>query len=302
MNVLVTGGAGFIGSKLVDRLVEKHEVTIIDDLSTGKKELVNDKVEFILGDLKDKQFVKENVKNFDVVWHLAANRDVAEGARDTDVHLKENVEATHNLLEIMRLNNIQKLVFTSTSTVYGEVDGSIPEDYGPLKPISLYGASKLSCEALISAYSEFGINSWIFRLANIIGERSDHGVIPDFIEKMQEDESELTVLGNGEQEKSYMHVNDCVDAILHVYRNTEKDVNIFNIGSEDTIKVKEIADIVKEKINPDADIVYTGGEKGWKGDVPKFHLDISKLKSTGYVPELNSEESVKKVVNSKNYY
>lgn len=197
----------------------------------------------------------------------------------------------------MRKNKINKLVFSSSSTIYGEMKGPISEDQGPSKPISLYGASKLSSEALISAYSEFGIKSWIFRLANIIGERSDHGVIPDFIKKLQGDPQRLEVLGNGEQEKSYLYVDDCVDAILHLYRTADDKTNIFNIGSEDMIKVKEIAKIVRNKINPKAEITYTGGERGWRGDVPNFRLDISKIKSYGWRPSYNSRESVELTVN-----
>lgn len=294
MEALVTGGAGFIGSHLVEELLEKgNNVTVIDNLSRGREERIPDEAELIKGDLKDEEFVLNNVNDFDVVFHLAANPDVAKGAKDRQVHIDENVRTTHNLLEVMDKNQIKDLVFTSTSTVYGEVEGSVSEDHGPLKPISLYGASKLSCEALISAYSEFGIKSWIFRLANIIGERSDHGVIPDFIKKLNESSNRLEVLGNGEQEKSYLYVEDCVDAMLHLYKNSNGKVNIFNIGSEDTIKVKDIAKIIRDGVNPEAEITYTGGEKGWKGDVPKFHLDISKKKEYGWEPNYDSRESVK---------
>lgn len=293
MDVLVTGGAGFIGSHLTEDLLEDgNNVTILDNLSTGSKELVPEKAELLIGDLKDMDFLLDKVKDFDAVFHLAANPDVAKGAENRQLHINENVITTYNILEAMKRNGIEDIIFTSTSTVYGIVDGKIPEDYGPLKPISLYGASKLSSEALISAYSEFGIKSWIFRLANIIGERSDHGVIPDFIDKLRENPGELEVLGNGEQEKSYLYVEDCADAILKCYENTPGDVEIFNVGSEDTIKVSEIAEIVRGKVSPSADITYTGGRKGWKGDVPKFQLDISKIKSAGWRPEYNSRKSV----------
>lgn len=296
MRILITGGAGFIGSHLAESLLEKHEVTILDNLSTGRRELVPDGAKFLRGDLKDREFLTKNVKGFDAVFHLAANPDVAKGAKNRQLHINENVITTYNLLEAMKRNGIEEIIFTSTSTVYGVVDGKIPEDYGPLKPISLYGASKLSSEAIISAYSEFGIKSWIFRLANIIGERSDHGVIPDFIQKLERNPDELEVLGNGEQEKSYLYVEDCVDAILNGYENSPGNVEIFNVGSEDTIKVSEIAKIVRDRISPGADITYTGGEKGWKGDVPKFQLDISKIKSTGWKPRYNSRKSVETTV------
>jgi len=294
--ILVTGGAGFIGSYLVDKLSEKNEVTVIDNLSAGKKEYVK-KASFIEGDLKDKNFVLKSVKGFDWVYHLAANPDVRLGEEDKEIHLRENIIVTHNILEAMRLNGLKKIVFTSTSAVYGEAKTiPIPEDYGPLIPISLYGASKLAAEALIFSYSEFGIQSWILRLANIIGGRSNHGIIPDFIKKLEKNPKELEVLGDGNQTKSYLHVEDCVDAIIFAAKKSNEKINIFNIGSPDTITVKEIAKFVIEKKAPRAKIKYTGGKQGWKGDVPKFLLDIEKLKKIGWKPKYNSRESVKKTI------
>ena len=294
--ILVTGGAGFIGSYLVDKLSEKNEVTVIDNLSAGKKEYVK-KASFIEGDLKDKNFVLKSVKGFDWVYHLAANPDVRLGEEDKEIHLRENIIVTHNILEAMRLNGLKKIVFTSTSAVYGEAKTiPIPEDYGPLIPISLYGASKLAAEALIFSYSEFGIQSWILRLANIIGGRSNHGIIPDFIKKLEKNPKELEVLGDGNQTKSYLHVEDCVDAIIFAAKKSNEKINIFNIGSPDTITVKEIVKFVIEKKAPRAKIKYTGGKQGWKGDVPKFLLDIEKLKKIGWKPKYNSCESVKKTI------
>jgi len=294
--ILVTGGAGFIGSYLVDKLSEKNEVTVIDNLSAGKKEYVK-KASFIEGDLKDKNFVLKSVKGFDWVYHLAANPDVRLGEEDKEIHLRENIIVTHNILEAMRLNGLKKIVFTSTSAVYGEAKTiPIPEDYGPLIPISLYGASKLAAEALIFSYSEFGIQSWILRLANIIGGRSNHGIIPDFIKKLEKNPKELEVLGDGNQTKSYLHVEDCVDAIIFAAKKSNEKINIFNIGSPDTITVKEIVKFVIEKKAPRAKIKYTGGKQGWKGDVPKFLLDIEKLKKIGWKPKYNSRESVKKTI------
>lgn len=297
MKILVTGGAGFIGSYIVDRLVAGNEVTVIDNLSSGSKDNLNPNASFIHGDLKDKAFVLENVKNFDWVYHIAANPDVRLGAEDHDVHIKENIIATHNILEAMRANGMGKLAFTSTSTVYGRAEVMpTPEDYGPLVPISLYAASKLAAEALIFAYSEFSIQSWVFRLANIIGGRSNHGIIPDFIKKLEKNPEELEVLGDGLQTKSYLYVEDCVDAILFATQKSEDTINIFNIGSPDTTTVKEIAELMVKKKSPQASIHYTGGKQGWKGDVPKFLLDITKLRKLGWNPKYSSRESVLKTI------
>lgn len=296
--ILVTGGAGFIGSYLVDKLIERgNEVTVIDNLSSGKEEYVNEKAVFIEGDLKDKDFVLKNVKNFDWVYHIAANPDVRLGEEDKDVHIQENIIVTHNILEAMRLNGLNKLVFTSTSAVYGNATViPTPENYGPLITISLYAASKLAAEALIYSYSEFSVQSWVFRLANIIGGRSNHGVIPDFIKKLEKNPEELEVLGNGLQTKSYLYVNDCVDAMLFGTQTAKEKVNIFNIGSPDTIVVKELAKLVIERKSKNASIKYTGGTQGWKGDVPKFLLDITRLKNLGWSPKYTSRDSVIKTI------
>lgn len=300
--IVVTGGAGFIGSHLAEKLVKKgYQITVIDNLASGRRENVPDSAEFIAGDIKDQQLLDRVLsdKRVEAVFHLAANPDVVEGTNNPQLPIRENTLATHKLLEAMRENNIPKLVFSSSSTVYGEVSEDkfpLREDYGPLKPISIYGASKLAAESLISAYSEFGIESWIFRLANIVGGRSDHGVIRDFIDKLEKNKEVLEVLGNGQQEKSYLHVSDCVEAMLHGYEETEKRVNVLNVGSEDTIKVKEIAKLVRDQISPEAEIKYTGGKQGWKGDVPRFRLDISKLKDLGWQPEHNSQDSVLRTI------
>ncbi len=302
MRVLVTGGAGFIGSHLVDKLIQKGlEVTVIDNFSSGKKDNVNMEARIIEGDLKDLDFVEENLRDFEIVYHFAANPDVRLGVKDRRIHLNENILATHNILESMVKNKINKIVFASTSAVYGEAK-KMPtkESYGPLITSSLYGASKLSAESLIYSYSEFGIKSWIFRLANVVGGRSDHGVIPDFTKKLSKNPHKLEVLGDGNQTKSYLHVDDCVDAIIHAVENSNQKVNVFNIGSPDTIKVSQIAKEVINKKSPKAKIKYTGGEKGWKGDVPKFLLDITKIRSLGWSPKLNSRQSVIKTINEQN--
>ena len=293
MKILVTGGAGFIGSHLVDRLVETDNVTIIDNLSSGKREFVNEKALLIKEDLLNSDKICKHFKNIDVVYHLAANPDVKIGAENTRIHLEQNIITTYNVLEAMRKNNIKKIVFTSSSTVYGSAPMPTPEDYGPLRPESLYGASKLACEALISSYCyTFGMQSWIFRFANIIGERSTHGVIYDFINKLKKNPKELEILGNGKQEKSYLYVKECIDAMIFAVKHSNENVNIFNIGSEDTISVTKIANIVSEKMNLKPEFKFTGGERGWRGDVPKMFLSIDKIKELGWRPRYNSERAV----------
>jgi UDP-glucose 4-epimerase len=301
--IFVTGGAGFIGSCLVDRLIEKGNViTVFDNLSSGKIEFIEKYLEnpnfmLIEGDLLDITEIERACRDIDLVFHVAANPDVKLGASDTKVHFDQNILATYNLLEAMRKNNIQKIAFTSTSTVYGEANTiPTPENYGPLVPISLYGASKLACEALITSYSHtFDMQAWIFRFANIVGSRSTHGIIVDFIKKLRENPALLEILGDGKQEKSYLNVSECVDAILFAIEISKEDVNIFNIGSEDTISATKIAETIVEEMRlSDVSFSYTGGNRGWKGDVPKMRLSIEKLKAIGWKPVYSSEKSVRK--------
>ncbi|RXA18051.1 SDR family NAD(P)-dependent oxidoreductase [Methanosarcina sp. MSH10X1] len=300
--ILVTGGAGFIGSHLVDRLLEEgNNVTVFDNLSSGEIEFIQHHLEnpdftLIKGDLLDQEAIDIACKNIDFVCHVAANPDVKLGASDTRVHLDQNILATYNLLEAMRKNSIKEIAFTSTSTVYGEASVMpTPEDYGPLIPISLYGASKLACEALITSYSHtFDMQAWIFRFANIVGPRSTHGITVDFIRKLKKQSNVLEILGDGKQEKSYLHVSECVDAILFLIEKNEEKVNIFNIGSEDTISATEIGRAVIEEMGlSNVEFSYTGGSRGWKGDVPRMRLGIEKMKSLGWEPGYTSERSVR---------
>jgi len=299
--ILVTGGAGFIGSHLVDHFIEKgNKVTVFDNLSSGKMEFIETHLEnpdftLIKGDLLDQEAIEKACEGIGFVCHVAANPDVRLGASDTRVHLDQNILATYNLLEAMRKNNTKRIAFTSTSTVYGEASiMPTPEDYGPLIPISLYGASKLACEAFITSYSHtFDMQAWIFRFANIVGPRSTHGITVDFI-KLRKNANLLEVLGDGKQEKSYLHVSECVDAILFLIENSEEKVNIFNIGSEDTISATEIGKAVIEEMGLyNVEFTYTGGNRGWKGDVPKMRLGIEKMKSLGWKPVYTSEKSVR---------
>lgn len=291
MHILVTGGAGFIGSHLVDKLVKDNNVIVFDNLSSGKKEYVNPKAKLVVGDL-----LKDKIPmDVDAVWHLAANPEVKIGVENTKVHLEQNILATYNLLEEMRKNDVKQIYFTSTSTVYGEAK-QIPtqEDYGPLIPISLYGASKLACEALITSYCHtFGMRAIIYRLANIIGARSMHGVIYDFIKKLRKNPKELEILGNGKQKKSYLHVSDCVSSMLFLAEKQKESVEIYNIGSEDWVDVNTIARIVCDEMALKPKFFYTGGKRGWVGDIPLMLLSIKKL---GLKPKHNSEEAVRRSV------
>ncbi len=296
MHILVTGGAGFIGSYIVDRLVSKgHKVTVLDDLSSGSPEFVNKDAEFHEVDLAyDNEKIGRLMEGVEQVWHIAADPEVKIENKEPEVIYRNNVLATFNLLEEMRKAQINEIIFTSTSTVYGEAKQiPTPEEY-PTIPISLYGASKLACEALISSYCySFDMRGWLYRFANVIGKRSNHGVIYDFIQKLRSNPGELEILGDGEQNKSYIYISDCVDAMFSGLK-AEETVNIFNIGSEDQVKVKKIAQIVGEEMGLEPDFSFTGGDRGWKGDVPVMLLSIEKLKKLGWSPQFNSESAVRR--------
>jgi len=305
-SILVTGGAGFIGSHLVDRLIELNQVTVLDNFSSGKMEFIeshssNPNFSLIEADLLDPEAVEDALEGKDLVFHLAANPDVKIGAEDTRTHLDQNVIATYNLLEAMRKTGVAEIAFTSTSTVYGEARVvPTPEDYGPLLPISLYGASKLACEALISAFCHtFEMRSWIYRFANIVGERGTHGVIVDFIKKLENDPLVLEILGSGKQRKSYLLVHDCVDAMIFSLTHAHDRVNVFNVGSADSVDVTEIADVVVEKMNLEGvKYRYTGGieGRGWKGDVKTMLLSIEAMDKLGWTPRHNSRQSIEAAV------
>ena len=301
MRALVTGGAGFIGSHLVDRLVSRGDsVVVADNLSSGvlgfiQAHIDSGNVEFHNIDLKNLEHLIPLMEGIDIVYHLAANPDIRLGTRITNTDLNEGTIATYNVLESMRINNVDKIAFASSSVVYGEnAPMPTPENHGPCIPISLYGASKQGGEGLIGAFvGTFGLQAWVFRFANIIGERGTHGVIFDFIHKLKANPNRLEVLGNGLQEKSYMEVGDCVDAMLHVVENTNEPMNLYNLGSNDTCSVRNIAAIViRETGCKSAQIVYTGGDRGWAGDIPKAMLDIKRLQDLGFEVNYDSEEAV----------
>lgn len=303
MKVLVTGGAGFIGSHLVDRLIEEgNEVIVLDNLSTGKKEFIqqhfkNPNFKFYKVDLlRDK--IDVYFKNIDEVWHLAANPDVRAALKNTRIDIEQNILVTYNVLEAMRKNEIKRIIFTSSSTVYGEAKQiPTPENYTPLIPVSLYGASKLACEALISAYSHtFDMKAVIFRLANIVGPRSAHGVIYDFVWKLKKNSDELKILGDGNQKKSYLYIDDCIDGMLIGVKGAKDNIEIFNLGSEGWITVRNIAKIICEEMGLNPRFKFTGGKRGWKGDIPLMLLDISKIKKVGWKPKYSSEQAILKTI------
>jgi len=301
MKYFITGGAGFIGSCIVDRVIDKNEVTVYDNLSSGKEEHVshhfkNKNFKFVKADLLDFDRVAKEMKGHDTVWHIAANPDIRKGTESSRYDLEQNTLVTYNVLEAARRNDINSVVFSSTSTIYGPAKViPTPEDYGPCLPISLYGASKLACEGLVSAYSSlYGIRAWIFRFANIIGKRSTHGILPDLVDKLNKDRSRLEVLGDGKQRKSYLLVEETVDGMFFAFERAKDQLNYFNLGSSDQITVKRIVDILVEEANlRDTKIVYTGGEVGWKGDVPRFLLSPEKMAKLGWKAKHSSEEAVR---------
>ncbi|GAA0518842.1 UDP-glucose 4-epimerase [Halorubrum aquaticum] len=294
-HALITGGAGLVGSHLAARLLEAGAtVRVADDLSKGDRDRVPDGAEFVRADVTDPDDVAEVVTaDLDVVFHFAAYTDTN---YDDDRELFEaNTAMTHAVLERMREVGVDRFAFTSSSTVYGEAPRPTPEDHAPLEPISIYGSSKLADEALISTYAHsYGVRSWVFRFANIVGPHQRGNVIPDFIEKLDDDPTELTILGDGRQEKSYMHVTECVDAIRHVVEHADDDLNVYNLGTRTTTSVTEIADIVSEELGVDPEYEYTGGDRGWTGDVPRMRLSIERLAALGWEPSIESDEAVRR--------
>lgn len=305
MKAFVTGGAGFIGSHLVDQLIERGDsVTCYDNLSSGNKEFLkhlenNEKFTFIEGDLLDLDDLIKAVKGHDVIFHIAANPFVRLGEKQTRLDLDQGPIATYNLLEAMRVNDIKKIVFSSSSVVYAETPPiALPETYGPTLPISLYGAGKLGAEGLISAFcGTFEFQAWIYRFANVVGVRGTHGVIVDFIDKLKKNPNELEILGDGEQQKPYLHVSDIVEGILHGFEKSNNQINLFNLGPDSNTTVTRIAEMLVEEMGlANVEFKYTGGKRGWKGDVPRFQLDASKIKKLGWKEKYTSDEAVRKSI------
>ena len=301
MGAVVTGGCGFIGSHLVDALAGRGEsVTVIDNLSTGSEANIERPLRDGGATLRKADLLQEGWEDLFAgtarVYHLAADPDVRMSGIHPENVVRNNILATGRVLEAMRRYDVPGIVFTSTSTVYGEASViPTPEDYAPLEPISVYAASKLACEALISAYCHsYGMQGWVFRFANIIGERSNHGVIWDFAHKLRENPRALEILGDGRQTKSYLEVHECVRAMLYAVEHAKGTYNVLNIGSEDWIDVTGIADIVVATLGlSKVDYRFTGGERGWVGDVPRMLLSIDRLKALGWKPVMGSQASVK---------
>jgi len=304
MKVFVTGGAGFIGSHLVERLLAlNNNVTIYDNFSSGRKSFLsnvlhNKRLKIVEVDVLEFRKLKNEIKDHDIVYHLCANPDVRKGTLDTRLDLEQETIATYNVLEAMRQSGVTKIVFPSSMTVYGRAKGVVSEDYGPCLPISLYAAGKLACEGMISAYcATFGLQAWIFRFANIVGGQATHGVIYDLIHKLLKDRKTLEVLGDGKQDKPYIHIDDALPAMEFVVSHAKDRVNLFNVGNSDTIRVSEIAKIVTSKMRlKNIKINYTDTPYGWKGDVVQFRLDIRKLTQLGFVPQYSSRQSIERTV------
>ena len=305
MKILVTGGAGFIGSHLCDVLIaDGHNVTVVDNLVLGKVE----NIEHLINN-SNFRFFKDDLNNghamdmifmdgeFDMVYHLAANSDIQKGGKDPMVDYQLTFNTTFNVLQMMKKYEVKKFFFASTSAIYGETYDVLNEDYGPLKPVSNYGAGKLASEAFISAFaSTYHIQTWITRFPNVVGERFTHGVIYDFIHKLQKNPNELEVLGNGEQCKPYVYVKDLVAGIQFVINNSNEPYNVYMLGSDTRTKVKEIAAMVIEEMGLNASIRYTGGDRGWVGDVPEFRYDLTKVNNLGWKASYDSNGAVRKAI------
>ena len=301
-SVLITGGAGFIGSHLAEKLIESGiKVKVLDNLVTGKKENLencwnNKNFEFFQQDLGNLDNV-DFLDNVDIVFHLAADPEVRTGYDKPENSFNENIVNTFNLLQKIKHSKVKKFMFASSSSVYGNANVlPTPENYSPLLPISHYGASKLACEALISSFCHnYDIDGMIIRPANVIGARGRHGLIWDLIHKLKKDQSKLEILGNGKQSKSFIHISDTIEGIFHIINNTKEKIEIFNIGTEDSIEIMNVAKIVCKNMNLENILIQTKENEedgiGWKGDIKKAHLDIKKLKSLGWNTNLSSIES-----------
>jgi len=307
MRVLVTGAAGFIGSNLVPRFLhDGHEVLGIDNFFLGKKEYLEPLAarpgfQFVTMDLLEKDKVADVFRSFqpEVVWHLAANSDISYGTLHTDFDLKGGTLATYNVLDVMRLAGTKQLVFSSSGAVYGEPTVMpTPEDYGPLLPISLYAASKLACEGLITAYAHnYDMQVWMFRFGNVVGPNPTHGAIYDFVRKLAKDNRVLPVLGDGTQSKPYLYVDDCIEGMQHGVAHAKDHVNYFNLTPDDATTVRNIAEWTLAAMGLEGTpIAYSGGSRGWRGDVAIVRLDGSKLKRLGWAPRLASNQAVRRAI------
>ncbi len=301
MKAIVTGGAGFIGSHVVDRLIsDGYSVTVIDNMSGGTKlnleqHADNPKLKIYNIDIRNADMLTEIFKGHDIVFHLAAQANIRKSAIDHKSDFDNNLIGTINILEAMLKSKINDLVFASTSALYGEANiKPTPEDYMPIQT-SLYGASKLACEAYAEVFTQFSpINFWAFRFSNIIGERCRRGVIWDFVQKLIKNPKELEILGDGKQSKEYLYVKDCVDGIMTGYRKAHGRVNLFNLAIEENSTVDQIADVITKEMNlNNVKRKYTGGSRGWIGDNPLVHLSIDRIKALGWTPKVPTVEAIR---------
>jgi len=307
---LVTGAAGFIGSHVIDRLLERGWTVMgIDNLRLGRRAnlqaaLQHHDLTFVEADVNDYEDNLRRLREWHarqpihVVWHLAANSDIRAGAADPQVDLEHTFLTTFNVLKLMRALGVRQLLFSSSSAVYGPRPGLLTEDTGPCFPISNYGAMKLASEGAISAALETHLErAWIVRFPNVVGPRSTHGVIVDLLEKLRADPAALEVLGDGRQEKPYLHVGELVDAMLFVVDHAGDRLSCFNVGTDgSTTTVARIAQTVVRTVAPGATIRYTGGAQGWPGDVPRFQYSIERLRRLGWTPQLASDQAVERAV------
>jgi len=302
--VVVTGCAGFIGSNLADRLLQDgHHVTGIDNLCTGQRRFLENALKhshfrLIEGDMLNLEGLTKWFRGADCVIHLAANADVRFGIEHPRKDLEQNTIATYNVLEAMRANGIKRIAFSSTGSVYGEATViPTPEDAPFAIQTSLYGASKLAGEGLIAAYCEgFGMQSWIFRFVSILGERYTHGHVFDFYKQLKQDSSKLHVLGDGRQRKSYLYIQDCVDAMLLAMEKANDKVNVFNLGVDDYCVLNDSIGWITEALGVKPRLEYGGGDRGWIGDNPFIFLDTAKIRALGWKPKLSIREGIVKTV------
>ena len=304
MKILLTGGAGFIGSNILERLLQnEHQVIVYDNFSTGLSPFLDQSrtspgFNLVTADLLDLSTLTEAMKGCDFVFHLAANADVRFGTDHPRRDLEQNTIATFNVLEAMRANDVKRIAFSSTGSIYGE-PAIFPTPESAPFPIqtSLYGASKLACEGLIQAYAEgFGVQAYIFRFVSILGERYTHGHVFDFYKKLQADPTVLRVLGNGRQRKSYLYIQDCIDAMLLAIERASDRVNIFNLGTDEFCEVNDSIHWITTHLDVRPRLEYSGGERGWIGDNPFIFLDCSKIKLLGWKPRLTIREAVIKTL------
>jgi UDP-glucose 4-epimerase len=302
--IVVTGCAGFVGSNLCDRLLAVGEhVTGIDNFSTGQRRflqgaLSNERFHLVDGDMLDPSILRDAFAGADMVFHLAANADVRFGTEHPRKDLEQNTIATFNVLEAMRETGVRRIGFSSTGSVYGE-SSVIPTPEDAPFPIqtSLYAASKLACEGLIQAYSEgFGFETWIFRFVSILGERYTHGHVFDFYKQLRADPVRLRVLGNGKQRKSYLYIQDCLDAMLLATDRATDKVNLFNLGVESYVEVNDSIGWIGEALGVTPELSYSGGERGWIGDNPFIFLDTTKIRNLGWHPKLSIREGIMKTI------